>query len=383
MVINRRELPALSLYIHFPWCVRKCPYCDFNSHQTEKHLPETAYIDALLADLENDLKLLSTPRSIQSIFMGGGTPSLFSPSSFSRLLTGIRQLLPLADPCEITMEANPGTFESVKFGEFRSIGINRLSIGIQSFSDTHLQKLGRIHNSAEAMQAVNIALASGFENLNLDLMFGLPNQTHVEAVKDIQTAFSLKPSHISFYQLTLEPNTYFHKHPPKLPNDEKIFRMQQTVQQLLDENGYRQYEISAYAQNGFQCLHNLNYWQFGDYLGIGAGAHGKISLADSDKIIRVVKSRNPEQYLNQPLFSSNDTIAKEQLPVEFLMNHLRLKTGFNLTDYQRLTNLNRSSLEPGLSQCLAQKLLIEQQQQIFCSENGWNFLDDILEKFIA
>jgi len=215
MVINRRELPALSLYIHFPWCVRKCPYCDFNSHQTEKHLPETAYIDALLADLENDLKLLSTPRSIQSIFMGGGTPSLFSPSSFSRLLTGIRQLLPLADPCEITMEANPGTFESVKFGEFRSIGINRLSIGIQSFSDTHLQKLGRIHNSAEAMQAVNIALASGFENLNLDLMFGLPNQTHVEAVKDIQTAFSLKPSHISFYQLTLEPNTYFHKHPPK------------------------------------------------------------------------------------------------------------------------------------------------------------------------
>ena len=382
-MVKNPSLPPLSLYIHFPWCIQKCPYCDFNSHQVKNAIPEADYIDALLADLQHELELFDRPRKLHSIFMGGGTPSLFSPSSLSRLLAGINQLLSVDTACEITLEANPGTFESSKFQAFRVLGINRLSIGIQSFNDQHLQALGRIHNAEEAIKAVGIALDSGFDNLNLDLMFGLPKQSEAEALNDVQTALLLKPTHISFYQLTLEPNTLFHKFPPILPNDESIFSTQHACQELLAEYGYTQYEISAYAQNGYQCRHNRNYWQFGDYLGIGAGAHGKISRDIPSDIVRTVKPKSPDQYLREPTVSIRESIAIDQLPLEFVMNHLRLNSGFTLDDYRHSTGLGLDSLEPALTQCLEQKLLLRQQQRIYCSEKGWDFLDDILEKFIA
>ncbi|QPK62449.1 radical SAM family heme chaperone HemW [Methylomonas sp. LL1] len=383
-------MPPLSLYIHFPWCIQKCPYCDFNSHAVKTGIPEMQYVAALLADLRADLSLFDTPPSIHSIFMGGGTPSLFSPAALQQLLAGVKQLADLSSNCEITLEANPGTFESAKFQAFRDLGINRLSIGIQSFNDRHLKSLGRIHDAEQAVNAVNIALRAGFDNLNLDLMFGLPAQTQAEALADINTAISLKPTHISFYQLTLEPNTYFYKFPPKLPEDESIFALQKACQRILARNGYRQYEISAYAKPGYQSRHNRNYWQFGDYLGIGAGAHGKISRTLPRDIIRTAKPKSPEQYLKQDypstLFgansSSRETISIEQLPLEFVMNHLRLKEGFNLDDYRALTGLAPETLEPALTECLNQGLLIKHQQQVFCSEQGWDFLDEILEKFI-
>ena len=375
-------MPPLSLYIHFPWCIQKCPYCDFNSHAVKTGIPETAYVYRLLADLQADLSLLTSNAEIQSIFMGGGTPSLFSVESLTYLLNGIKQQVELAADCELTLEANPGTFESAKFKAFRELGINRLSIGIQSFNDRHLQKLGRVHNAEEAIKAVKIAQNAGFDNLNLDLMFGLPEQTLVEALADVQTAISLNPSHISFYQLTLEPNTYFYKFPPKLPDDERIFAMQKNCQQLLAENGYQQYEISAYAKAGFQSRHNLNYWQFGDYLGIGAGAHGKISRSLPNDILRTAKPKSPELYLNNTIMRTDVVISLDELPLEFVMNQLRIKAGFNLEYFQRQTGLSSDSLQPALGKCLEQDLLIERQQQIFCSERGWNFLDDILEKFI-
>ncbi|MGZ4998768.1 MAG: radical SAM family heme chaperone HemW [Methylomonas sp.] len=375
-------MPPLSLYIHFPWCIQKCPYCDFNSHAVKAGIPEDAYVDALLADLQADLSLLAMPRTVNSIFMGGGTPSLFSPAALERLLGGIRELLPLKEDCEITLEANPGTFESTKFEAFRRLGINRLSIGIQSFNDRHLQKLGRVHSSAEAIRAVEIAQNAGFDNLNLDLMFGLPEQTEAEAFSDIKTALSLNPTHISFYQLTLEPNTFFYKFPPKLPEDDAIFAAQKTCQNLLAEHGYQQYEISAYAKAGFQCRHNRNYWQFGDYLGLGAGAHGKISRTLPHEIIRTAKSKSPEQYLKHPTKSNREAIPVGQLPLEFVMNQLRLKDGFRLDEYQSFTGLNPHSLEPALTQCLEQGLLLKRQERIFCSDKGWDFLDVVLEKFI-
>ena len=372
----------LSLYIHFPWCIQKCPYCDFNSHAVKTGIPEMQYVDALLADLEADLALLPDSRPIASIFMGGGTPSLFSPEALLALLNGIRQRIDLSEDCEITLEANPGTFESAKFQAFRELGINRLSIGIQSFNDRHLKKLGRVHNAREALDAVAIARRAGFDNLNLDLMFGLPEQTAAEALEDVQTAISLGPTHISFYQLTLEPNTYFYRFPPKLPEDEAIFASQKACQTLLAEHGYAQYEISAYAKAGFQCRHNRNYWQFGDYLGIGAGAHGKISLALPGNIIRTAKPKSPEQYLRRPAGGSRTAIETAQLPLEFVMNHLRLKDGFELNEFQASTGLTPAYLEPALSRCMAQGLLIKREQRIGCSDKGWDFLDEVLEKFI-
>ncbi|MBS4050098.1 MAG: radical SAM family heme chaperone HemW [Methylomonas sp.] len=375
-------LPPLSLYIHFPWCIQKCPYCDFNSHAVKSGIPEQQYVDALLADLQADLNLLDAPRPINSLFMGGGTPSLFSPEALNALLTGVKQRVELSPDCEITLEANPGTFESAKFKAFRELGINRLSIGIQSFNDRHLKKLGRVHNAEEAVKAVEIARLAGFENLNLDLMFGLPEQTEAEALADIHTAVSLKPSHLSFYQLTLEPNTYFYKFPPQLPEDESIFALQQACQRVLAESGYRQYEISAYAAAGYQCRHNRNYWQFGDYLGIGAGAHGKISRNLPRDIIRTAKPKSPEQYLKDPTSASRRPIGLAQLPLEFAMNHLRLKSGFNLRGYADSTGLPADSLQPALDECIARGLLAEHRQQIYCSERGWDFLDEILEKFI-
>ncbi|MFI3185358.1 MAG: radical SAM family heme chaperone HemW [Methylococcaceae bacterium] len=374
----------LSLYIHIPWCIKKCPYCDFNSHAVKSDTPEDAYITALLADLACDIQRYDITRPISSIFIGGGTPSLFSPESLNRLLRGIEQQLSFKDKLEITLEANPGTFESHKFAEFRALGINRLSIGIQSFNDALLKKLGRVHSAQEAIRAAEIAHLSGFDNFNLDLMFGLPGASPGSSKIDIETAISLKPSHISFYQLTLEPNTWFHKFPPKLPDDEAIFSSQKDCQKLLAQADYQQYEVSAYSKPSRQCVHNVNYWQFGDYLGIGAGAHGKISQSLPHSVIRSFKPKSPEQYLiNSQQNGGADTIAAAELPLEFMMNHLRLKQGFTLEAYQRATGLAVTTLEPALSACVKQNLLIRQHNHYYCSEQGWNFLDNILEKFIA
>ncbi len=374
-------MKSLSLYIHIPWCIKKCPYCDFNSHALKTEAPEQQYINALIADLEKDLALFKTPVSISSIFIGGGTPSLFSARAFADLLSAIAKLVKLQNNLEITLEANPGTFESTKFSEYRAIGINRLSIGIQSFNNQHLQQLGRVHSAEEALTAIEIAHKAGFSNLNLDLMFGLPRQTNQEMLKDVETAIIMQPSHISFYQLTLEPNTYFHKYPPKLPEDEQLYQGQQQCQQLLAKSGYKQYEISAYAKDNAQCQHNINYWQFGDYLGIGAGAHGKLSIAKPNKILRTTKPKSPEQYLNRATASISE-IAVEELPIEFLMNQLRIKAGFSLDKYQAMTGLDSATLEPALTQSVKQGLLIQQDQHFYCSEKGWNFLDSLLEHFI-
>jgi putative oxygen-independent coproporphyrinogen III oxidase len=376
-------LPPLSLYIHIPWCIKKCPYCDFNSHAVKADTPEAAYIDALLTDLAEDIQRYAITRPINSIFIGGGTPSLFSPESINRLLRGIEQQLTLKPDIEITLEANPGTFESHKFAEFRALGINRLSIGIQSFNDVLLTRLGRVHSSREAIMAAEIAQQSGFDNFNLDLMFGLPGAGPDDSQTDVATAISLKPTHISFYQLTLEPNTYFHKFPPQLPNDELIFDTQKRGQQLLADHGYGHYEVSAYSQLGLQCKHNVNYWQFGDYLGIGAGAHGKITQTLPQAIIRTVKPKSPEQYLQDTHKLSGATaIPVAELPLEFIMNQLRLKQGFTAENYFASTGLSIATLEPALSESLQQGLLINQNGRYFCSAQGWNFMDNILEKFM-
>jgi oxygen-independent coproporphyrinogen-3 oxidase len=377
-------VPPLSLYIHIPWCIQKCPYCDFNSHAAKSNTPEHEYITALLADLSRDLKLYEITKPLSSIFIGGGTPSLFSPESINRLLRGIEKQIAFVDGVEITLEANPGTFESHKFAEFRSLGINRLSIGIQSFNNTLLKKLGRVHSGHEAKVAAEIAHSSGFENFNLDLMFGLPNANIADGLEDIKTAISLNPAHISFYQLTLEPNTYFYKYPPKLPNDEVIFMTQTDCQKILTDHSYLQYEISAYSQPGKQCKHNLNYWQFGDYLGIGAGAHGKISKSMPDQIIRTFKFKSPDQYLkSKDAFGGATHISQVDLPLEFVMNHLRLKVGFNQESYHLRTGLTLNTLEPGLSNNLKEGLLINQDSRYYCSEKGWHFLDSVLEKFVV
>jgi oxygen-independent coproporphyrinogen-3 oxidase len=346
-------------------------------------MPEAAYIAALLKDLALDIQRYAITRPISSIFIGGGTPSLFSPEAIDRLLRGIEQQLTLQDGIEITLEANPGTFESHKFAEFRALGINRLSIGVQSFDDQLLTKLGRVHSGHEAIVAAEIAHKSGFDNFNLDLMFGLPDAGVDSSATDVATAIDLKPTHISFYQLTLEPNTYFHKFPPQLPNDELIFAIQKQGQALLADHGFQQYEVSAYSQPGLQCSHNVNYWQFGDYLGIGAGAHGKITQVQPDHIVRTVKPKSPEQYLSDTHKNGGaDVIAVAELPLEFIMNHLRLKQGFTMEAYQAMTGLALATLEPALSECLQQDLLIHQGGRYYCSEHGWNFMDNILEKFM-
>ncbi|MDD1617122.1 MAG: oxygen-independent coproporphyrinogen III oxidase [Methylococcaceae bacterium NSP1-2] len=372
----------LSLYIHIPWCIKKCPYCDFNSHAIKTDTPEARYIDALLIDLATDLQRYSITRPISSIFIGGGTPSLFSPESLNRLLRGVEQQITLQENLEITLEANPGTFESQKFAEFRALGINRLSIGVQTFNDALLTKLGRVHSAQEAIKAAEIAHQAGFENFNLDLMFGLPD-ANFDSLDDVKKAISLQPTHISFYQLTLEPNTYFHKFPPKLPNDELIFAMQQRCQHQLATHGYQQYEVSAYSQANRQCQHNLNYWRFGDYLGIGAGAHGKISRHSPQSIIRSFKAKSPEQYLSSPHDNGgSEVVASSELPLEFIMNNLRLKQGFTMENYQASTGLAINTLEPALSDCLKQELIIRENNHYRCSEKGWDFLDSILAKFI-
>jgi len=377
----------LSLYIHFPWCIQKCPYCDFNSHAIKNGIPEKYYIETLLNDLKQDLAYFDKKRPIQTIFMGGGTPSLFSADAINDLLTGIRRLITVDSTAEITLEANPGTFESGKFADFKAAGINRLSIGVQSFDDNQLQRLGRIHSAQEAIRAIEIAHQVGFENFNIDLMFGLPDSDKNTSLNDIKTALTLKPKHLSFYQLTIEPNTYFHHFPPKLPDNDSVFEMQQACQQLLAQNGYQHYEVSAYSQTNFQCQHNINYWKFGDYLGIGAGAHGKISTSSANKIERYWKPKKPEHYLNavsqQKTLESAKIIKASELPLEFLMNTLRLKNGFTENEFTQRTGLDIAYLKKDLKNYIKQSLIIHHNQQFYCSPQGWNFLDIILEKFVV
>lgn len=377
-------LPPLSLYIHMPWCIRKCPYCDFNSHETNGPIPEAQYIDALIDDLSQELAFVQS-RQISSVFIGGGTPSLFSPDSVERILGSARKMVPFASNAEITLEANPGTIEAQKFYEFKMAGINRLSIGVQSFKDNQLTRLGRIHNGAQAYCAAERAHAAGFENFNLDLMFGLPEQTVDDAIDDVQTAIDLNPTHVSYYQLTIEPNTYFHKFRPSMPSGEQTWDIQTAGQKRLALSGFRQYEISAYSKRNYQCQHNLNYWRFGDYIGIGAGAHGKITRIETQEIFRYWKIRRPADYIRKASDESRvgglSNIEKTERPFEFLMNNLRLRRGFGASDFVSATGLGLGVLEPPLAKCIADGLLESHKGRIGCTETGWNFLDEVLQRF--
>ncbi len=374
----------LSLYIHLPWCVRKCPYCDFNSHSVEGDLDESAYVEALLSDLQLELPLV-TGRRLTTIFIGGGTPSLFSGEAIERLLDGVRAAIGCSPDIEVTLEANPGTVEAGRFQQYRQAGVNRLSIGIQSFAAEKLQALGRIHTPQEALRAVEIARDCGFDNINIDLMFGLPNQTREQALEDITAAIALNPSHISYYQLTLEPNTPFHHSPPILPQDELLWQIERSGQQALAEAGHRQYEISAFAHQGRRCRHNLNYWQFGDYIGIGAGAHGKITSPDR-QIERRWRLRSPESYLS--LAGSVDAIAgskslqPEDLIAEFMLNALRLHAGFSTRLFTQRTGLELVVVEEQLQQAVGRGLLHYSAGLIQPSATGYRFLNELVELFL-
>ena len=375
-------LPPLSLYIHIPWCVRKCPYCDFNSH-TSDSIPEQQYINTLLNDLEQVLPEI-WGRRLVSIFIGGGTPSLFSADSIHTLISGVRARISCIADIEITMEANPGTFEQEKFKLFKEAGINRLSIGIQSFDDEKLKSLGRIHGGEEALASVHMAKQSGFDNLNLDLMFGLPNQTLKQGLLDLQTAIDLKPTHLSWYQLTIEPNTFFHTHPPVVPDDESIWQLQHQGQSLLKHSGFMQYEISAYAKDNKTCKHNLNYWQFGDYLAIGAGAHGKISRADTQSIKRYSQLRQPQAYLSaqsDERTSKNHLLTNDDIIFEFMLNALRLKKGFDLTIFEQHTGLTRNLILSGCTKAINKDLLMRIDEQFKPTELGYRFLNDLINLF--
>lgn len=374
----------LSLYVHIPWCIRKCPYCDFNSHQAPDELPEKRYIETLLADLRQEIGE-TNGRTFSSIFIGGGTPSLFSASSIAQLLEGIHEINPFSEEIEVTLEANPGTFEQQRFTDYRKAGINRLSIGIQSYNSAHLKSLGRVHDSAEALNAASIAKQAGFDNFNLDLMFGLPEQSIDEAISDLQQAIDCKPSHLSWYQLTLEPNTLFHHQQPTLPDHELLWEMQNTGQTLLADNNYQQYEVSAYSQVNKQCLHNRNYWEFGDYIGIGAGAHGKLTRKDGT-IRRYQKYRQPRQYMEKALLgefrTANTLLAEKDLPFEFMLNALRLKHGVPKSLYEQRTGQQWSNIESIVTQAERSNLLIKQDDKLLCTEQGWRFLDNTLSLFL-
>lgn len=380
--MSQLTLPPLSLYIHVPWCVRKCPYCDFNSHKAGETLPEKDYVAALLDDLDRDLPWVQG-RKIESIFIGGGTPSLLSVNAYETLFLGLKKRLTFADQIEITLEANPGTFEAEKFKGYRQLGINRLSIGIQSFRDEQLKALGRIHSADEAINAVKMAKDAGFDNFNLDLMHGLPDQTLDMALADIQQAMDLSPTHLSWYQLTIEPNTEYFKYPPKLPEDETLWAIQEAGQKLLAEHGFKQYEISAYSQPNKQARHNLNYWQFGDYLGIGAGAHGKITIPTTGEVLRTAKTRLPKDYLNlaKSFLVSADNIENEDRPLEFMMNALRLYQGTGKELFCERTGLDFSTLSPQYDDAINEGFL-ESGPEIKTTAKGQLFLNALLERFL-
>lgn len=385
-LLQLQSLPPLSLYVHLPWCIQKCPYCDFNSHEwrdNAQSLPEQRYIDALLADLEVSLPLI-WGRPVHSVFIGGGTPSLFEPASIDRLISGIRARLPLEAEAEITMEANPGTFEKDRFKAFRAAGVTRLSIGVQSFNDAHLKALGRVHNSDQAMAAVAEA-QSTFDTFNLDVMYALPGQSLVDLTQDIQTALSFKPPHISIYHLTIEPNTLFAKHPPALPAEDDAYEMMDLITDMTSAAGLQRYEVSAYAKSGHRCWHNLNYWQFGDYLGIGAGAHSKLSFAH--RIMRYVRYREPQLYLAQALqgepVTQYEEVAREDLPFEYMLNALRLKEGFSFADYMSRTGLSMTSIQQGLSNAEAKQLIVRDLNRVWPTSRGFDFLSDLQALFLA
>lgn len=381
-MFNLKTLPPLALYVHFPWCVRKCPYCDFNSHEQKTELPQFEYVDALIADLTEDLPRV-WGRRVESVFFGGGTPSLFSPEALDRLLSQLRALIPLNANAEITLEANPGTIDQARFKEYRSLGINRLSIGVQSFDNELLGKIGRIHDGRAAIRAAEAAHDAGFDNFNLDLMFALPQQTLLQAKKDIDTASALEPTHISYYQLTLEPNTTFYRNPPTLPDDDLAAAIHSAGQDRLAERGYAQYEVSAYARSERQCWHNLNYWRFGDYLGIGAGAHGKISDPVGQRILRLSKTKHPKAYLSGTnRLAGEQVLTQQDLATEFMLNALRLNDGFETPLFTERTGLPISVIERPLREAESRDLLTWTVQRIAPTEQGRLFLNDLIMLFM-
>ena len=375
-------LPPLSLYVHIPWCVRKCPYCDFNSHEARGDPPEDAYVDALLADLEFALPAI-WGRKVTTVFIGGGTPSLFSAAAIDRLLAGIRARVPLSPDAEITLEANPGTFERDRFAGFKAAGVNRLSLGIQSFDDAHLAALGRIHDVREARAAAEAALAI-FGNVNFDLMYALPEQTVGQARADVAAALAFGPPHLSFYHLTLEPNTLFHRYPPPLPDDDAAADIEDAVHAALADAGYRQYETSAFARAGHACRHNLNYWQFGDYLGIGAGAHSKLSLPD--RVFRQVRWKQPKQYLDQvgrgmPL-QEETTVTRDDIGFEFMLNALRLTDGVTAASFAERTGYPLAIVERELDVAVRRGLVDAHPATIRPTALGRRFLNDLQALFL-
>ena len=379
-------LPPLSLYVHLPWCIRKCPYCDFNSHEwrnaQDGEAQQQAYVDALLADLELSLPLV-WGRTVHTVFLGGGTPSLFSPAAIARLVDGVRARLRLVADAEITLEANPGTFEKDRFRAFRQAGVTRLSIGVQSFNDAHLKALGRVHDRAQALAAVDEA-AQVFETFNLDLMYALPGQSLTQLGEDVATALGFAPPHLSIYHLTIEPNTLFAKHPPALPEDDEAYAMMDHITERTAVAGLERYEVSAYARTGHACAHNLNYWQFGDYLGIGAGAHSKLSFAH--RIVRQVRYREPQLYLQrvaqgEPV-AQHQEVGREDLPFEFMLNALRLRQGFALSDYMERTGLALTSIQKGLQQAEAQGLIERDWTHVWPTRKGLDFLSDLQALFL-
>ena len=370
--VKNLNLPPLSLYIHYPWCVKKCPYCDFNSHEGEDR---NGYIEALLKDLDKDLKYVQG-RSIHSIFIGGGTPSLMSADELHELFTGLKSKLTFEKNIEITLETNPGTFEIDKFKAFKDIGINRLSIGVQSFQDRHLNALGRIHSAEDASKACTYA-SQIFNNFNIDLMYGLEGQSIDDCLSDLNQAIDLSPQHVSFYQLTIEPNTLFAKFPPTLPKDDDIWRMGEQGVALLEQHGFERYEVSAFGK--IPSKHNLNYWQFGDYIGIGAGAHGKITSLNTNEILRTRKPKSPKDYLNN---QSSIVEKVENLSFEFMLNALRLKQGFNLNLFEDRTGQSPLAIERRLQQAQDLDLLLIDNKQVKPSDKGYNFLNDLIERFL-
>lgn len=378
-------LPPLSLYIHFPWCIKKCPYCDFNSHTLRQELPEQAYIEHMLLNLEQLMPQVEG-REIISIFLGGGTPSLFSPAAFDSLLKQLNNKLKLVSNIEITMEANPGTIEQRKFQGYFDAGINRISLGIQSFHHKHLESLGRIHDGHQAISAIKSVQKAGFKNFNLDLMYGLPQQTPEEALADIKTALSFSPAHLSWYQLTLEPNTYFYKHPPKLPPEHNMHSIESSGLTYLEQAGFERYEISAFSRisQNSPCQHNINYWQFGDYLALGAGAHGKITHPETKQITRFDNYRNPKQYMDNtlPYQKNNHTVPYDELAFEYMLNALRLIKGTPQNHFEQRTGLPISRIAPQIKRAIEKKLLYSDTQDLQATPLGLNYLNDLTALFL-
>ena len=376
------SLPPLSLYVHIPWCLKKCPYCDFNSHQAATTIPEQDYVDTLINDLKADLPWVQG-RKLESIFFGGGTPSLFSGTAIGTILNTAEQLIGFDSAIEITLEANPGTVEQNKFADFHSAGVNRLSIGVQSFNDQQLQRLGRIHDGTEALKAIDTARAVGFNNFNIDLMHGLPAQTMAQAQADIELAVQSGAQHISWYQLTIEPNTEFYSRPPSLPSDERLADIQQVGNQTLQQAGFHQYEVSAFAVDGRRSKHNMNYWQFGDYLGIGAGAHGKVTLPERNQVLRTNKTRQPNDYLSRKdsLVAQQQTIDNDQMAIEFMMNGLRLRDGIPMAYFPKRTGLPMTTVQTQVEELQRDGLMTIDEHRYRATELGYQFLNTLLQKF--